>query len=254
MNTIGNIHNEPHVVLHQHDGHPVFDHRTNDAIKLIGLDGVATGGGFVEQQNGRFAGERSCDLKPLERAVRQRACRSVGFRFQADPRKGGASRLTRAPILPIHEGKMQELRQYTSGFMSMTADHDVFQRRHAKKDLQVLEGSREAATREPIRCKPRHVLSRQPHASVHRRIEPGKEVKQGGLAGAVWTDDREHQAGLDRKADLVDCAHPAECDRQPLGFEDHVRRPATTAIKLGMIPCRKKIMKPIKINPRTMCS
>ena len=99
------------------------------------------------------------------------------------------------------------------------------------------------------------VLAGKPHPALLRRIEAGDQIEQRGLAGAVRTDDREHQARRHRQAHVVDRVHAAEGDRQVLGGEDaHGRLAANAVAMVGTMPARRKIITPMTMRPSTMCS
>ncbi len=139
--------------------------------------------------------------------------------------------------------------------VTVAADHDVVERAHAEEDLQVLERAREAAPRQLLGHEAGDVLAGKPHPPLRRQVEAGHQVEQRGLAGAIRSDDREHQARLDRQAHVVDGLHAAEGDRQVLGGQDgHARLADNALASAGTMPARRKIITPMMIRPSTMCS
>ena len=91
-------------MLHQEDGCAGGGDLGDQVVDLLGLDGVAAGGGLVEEEDAGFQRQRAGDLEPLQRAVGERARLLLGGVAEADaveegagasalrPRRGGGSR------------------------------------------------------------------------------------------------------------------------------------------------------------------
>ena len=60
---VGDLHDQPDVMLDQQDGDPLVPDPSDQAAQLVNLGRIHAGGGFVEKQKPRFAGERAGDLE-----------------------------------------------------------------------------------------------------------------------------------------------------------------------------------------------
>src|SRR6266567_4919381 len=98
----------------------------------------------------------------------------------------------------------------------MAPGHDVLERGHVEKDLQVLERAPDAGSSEFVRRRAGKVTLAEDDAARARHIDAGQEVDQGRLARAVGTDDRMNRPGSGLPREIIDGAHSAEFLRQPL--------------------------------------
>src|SRR5229473_1767937 len=85
------------------------------------------------------------------------------------------------------------------------------------EDLHELEAPGHAEPGEGDRADAPDVAALEPHVALARREDTGEQVDQGGLAGAVGTDDRDELAFADGKAD------PVEGDEGPVALPEIVR-------------------------------
>src|SRR5215469_11453709 len=107
----------------------------------------------------------------------------------------------------------------------MPAEQEVLQHGGMLEEFDILEGAGNPPLGDPMRWHSGDVLVQEYQAPLGRIINPTDQVEDGGLAGPVWADDREHLARLDREADPIDRSDTAEMHRKPLGLEkDHLRR------------------------------
>ena len=81
---VRDAHDHLHVVLHQQDGGAGGGDLGDQVVDLLGLDGVAAGGGLVEEEDARLQRQRAGDLQPLQRAVGERARLLLGGVAEAD--------------------------------------------------------------------------------------------------------------------------------------------------------------------------
>jgi len=88
--------------------------------------------------------------------------------------------------------------------MHMPGDHDILQRREAAKQADVLEGSRDTFGGDAVRAHPGDVLAPIDQPAARRRDQPGDQVKQRRLAGAVWADQAEDFALAHAERDIID--------------------------------------------------
>src|SRR6266567_731287 len=98
----------------------------------------------------------------------------------------------------------------------MAPGHDVLERGHVEKDLQVLERAPDAGSGEFVRRRAGKVALAEDDAARARHIDAGQEVEQGRLARAIGADDRMNRSGSGLPREIIDGAHSAEFLRQPL--------------------------------------
>ncbi len=203
-------------MLDQHYGRAHCGEPLDKRVDLLRLGRIESGCRLVEQQHARLTGQRTRDLETLERAVRHR--RRVDPRVSFETEK--AQQLQRpftAFVLGTRKlGRVQECRQQTAALAQMAPGHDVLERGHVEKDLQVLERASDAGSGEFVRWRASEIALIEDDAARARHIDPRQQVKQGGLAGAVGADDRMDRPGSGLPRKIVDGAHSAELLRQAL--------------------------------------
>ena len=96
----------------------------------------------------------------------------------------------------------------------MMPDHDVLQRSHMAKHLEILERARQAAVRKLFRIAAGDILAAKAHVPGIRRVEPRDGVEQRGLACAVRADDGKNAPRRNLEADAVERAHAPERNRK----------------------------------------
>ncbi len=108
--------------------------------------------------------------------------------------------------------------------------HQVFQRRHAGEEADVLEGARDLGLFgnpeivQPLELDGVAVIMRELHGARGRLVEAGDAVEHGGLAGAVRSDQRGDLAPLGIEGEVVDGDDAAETHRQVVDGQDVIRR------------------------------
>src|SRR5215207_3264004 len=257
---IGDLHDELHVVLDEHDGDAAVRDLPDEPVELRRLDGVAARRRLVEEQHLGLGGERAGDLEALQRAVGQGARRRLAALAEAQEGEELFRRGARLAVLPQDGGQAEEVDQERLPLAQMAADHHVLAGGHAAEDLEVLERAREPLRGEPFGGQARHVLAGERHASAAGAVEPRDDVEERGLAGAVGADDREHLPGHGGKAHAIDGDDAPEGDADVLRDEQAhaaaraVSRGETIVIRLGTTPSRRKIMNSMMMRPSTRCS
>ena len=174
-----------HVVLDEEDGERLL-HRERPDLRehAIALSGAHPGGRFVQQQKAGLGGEREGNLQQPPIPVREQARwiaaaggepdgieQPLDGRLQAGDRVQPVARVERAPCPREHR------------------DRHVLLHRKQGKDVGDLERPGHSAADARARRPPGHVLSREHDVAVARRQLSGEEVDEGGLAGAIGTDD-----------------------------------------------------------------
>ena len=97
----------------------------------------------------------------------------------------------------------------------MGTDQDVVHDAQIAEDAAELERARDPSRRQPFRRKAGDVLPLEADIAGIGPVEPGHEIEQGGLAGAVRADDADQLALGEIEVDAVDSGEAAEAARQP---------------------------------------
>ena len=102
--------------------------------------------------------------------------------------------------------------------VGMPAEHEVFQDREAREELDVLERSGDAEAGDLVRRQARELVGYALLTGVEgdraalRVIEPAHAVEQARLAGAIGPDDRVDMPLGHREAHVLKGHHPAESE------------------------------------------
>src|SRR5438552_17757994 len=96
----------------------------------------------------------------------------------------------------------------------MRADQDVLHHAEIAEDTAKLKRAREAIARDLLRRIAGDGLPVQTDLPGIRPVEPGNQIEQGGLAGAVRADDADQIAFGEVEIDAVDGGKPAKTPRQ----------------------------------------
>ena len=188
---VGDCHDLPQFVRDQEDGDPVALQGPEDVEQTVGLLRGQHAGRLVQDQDARAAQQGLEDFDPLLQADRQPANRRVRVNLQAvggaqlrHPRAGGL-RTTGQPGAPL------------------ASQHDVFEYGHGRHQHEVLVHHADAmgdGLRGPAQTD--RLAVDQDLAAVGG-VEAVEDGDEGGLAGAVLTDDPGDGAVLDGKADIA---------------------------------------------------
>ena len=92
----------------------------------------------------------------------------------------------------------------------MRADHDVLQRRHARKHARGLECPDDPARRDPLRRLPGGIFAEEVNFTCSGRKQFGRNVEQRGLAGAIRSDQGAEAAARHRQGHIVNGVQAAE--------------------------------------------
>ena len=114
-----------------------------------------------------------------------------------------------------------------------------------EEELRNLERARDPEARDRPRRMCGDVLAEERDATGLRLQVAGRDVEEGGLAGAVRADDREVLAVDDIEIDAVGRDHAAEADDEPARAEDDVARHPMRAARAATSdepdqPCRRE--------------
>src|SRR5216117_4067838 len=217
---IGVGEDDVHVVLDLDDGlEPDAPGRRHQRFHDRGLvRGAHARRRLVEQDDLGPQRERRRDVEQLLVALRQVSGEGVEFVAQAK-QLGDLERLA------LHVAVARERREQSGAAPEPGDDGGLqgLEHREVREDVDQLERAGHAEPSEPHRPEPVDLLLLEAHRAGAGRREPGQDVDQRGLAGAVGADDRDELAGGDAEAHPVEGAELAVELPEPLGDQDHVR-------------------------------
>jgi hypothetical protein len=185
------------------------------ADQLIHLDGflrIEAGGRLVEEDHPRLHGQGAGDLQALEGTVGHGVGAGLGVLLQADEAhqlEGLAAQLgVAAGDAREAQGGLDQVAVETQ----VGTHHHVLDGAHVHADLQVLEGARHTAAGQLVRRLATDGFAIQADLAVGGFVDPGDEVEQGRLAGAIGADHGIDDACVDAEAHILHGLDAAEVD------------------------------------------
>ncbi len=172
---------------------------------------------LVEQEQHRIGRQRARDLEQALVAERQIAGKLERPIAEADacellqgfvPRPGFFGL-----VEPQRPGQEARLRP------RMHAEEDIVQKRHARANLHMLEGSRDAGAGDPALRRSRDVLALKGDATLIEMQRPREQIEHRGLARAIGADQPEYLAGRQIEADVVHGDQAAEAPPRALDLQ-----------------------------------
>ena len=222
-NFVGDVEHHVHVVLDQQDRelgielHQKLGHLGRFARRQAG-------GGLVEQQDFRIAGEAEHDFELALLAVREiadldiLAVEEVGLFEQMMGLV--VDFLVRRQEAPHHEFRRPQ---------ALDRQQHIVEHGQFGKQAGDLEGARHAERGAPVARPVGDVLAEQQHLSGGHRIDAGDQIEQRGLAGAVRADDGLAVARHDAQRDVARGLQAAEALAQALELENRNSPPFTAS-------------------------
>ncbi len=206
---VGDIADDIHVVLDEHHRHPVVPQRFDVTQQALRQGRIDAGHGLVQHHHRRFGHQRASHLQQLALPPGQRPGGIIGLRGQTEPVEqfpGAPGDLAfLRPPRPRQQGGADPL----AALMACPETH-VVEHTHPRQRLRQLEGPHHPPPRHPVRMSaPQIVTVERPRPGVGA-IEPGEQVEQGGLPGAVRSDQTRDTATLDLEVLDVDGLEAAE--------------------------------------------
>ena len=113
------------------------------------------------------------------------------------------------------------LAERTGMAAQMRADRDVFQHRHVRHQLDVLERAGDAEFCHFLRWRVVDAPAEHGDLAAGLGEHAGDQVEGRALAGAVRADQRDDLAGLDVERDVVDGDHAAELFSRVIDLQQH---------------------------------
>ena len=170
---VGNFHHHRHVVLDQQDRRAVVSaDREQELAQRGAFARVQSGCRLVETEQGRFGTHRTRDFEPALIAVRQITRGVVGALQQSnaiEPASGQIDRLLFGRAPGWHADQPEKGQARSAHQRVVLRHHQVFERGHAGKQPDVLEGARDfckfrnAEIVQTLELDGSAVIMRQPH-------------------------------------------------------------------------------------------
>ena len=201
---VGMGEDDVHAVLgEQHADRLLVREPARQRHQFVPLARRHAGGRLVHQQQARPVGERDRQLDPLDVAVGQHAGRALALLGHADARQqrvglGAELRPRRAPEAE-HAARVRE-----QGELHVLAHGE------RGEGLGDLERATDAFAPDRLGLQADQLAAGEPHRAGVGSELAADHVEAGRLAGAVGPDQRQHLAGGEVEADVVDGANAAE--------------------------------------------
>ena len=190
-------------------------------VRSCGLVGVHAGGGLIQQQQLGFGGQGARDLEPALQAIGQilggHICIGAAQAHEFEQIQGLGMRLG----FFLH-GRLgvEDLAQQVGVQADMLADQHILDGGHIGEQANVLERAGDPQGRHLERLEPGDVMAVEDQLAGRDRIDAGHAVEEGGLAGAVRTDEAGDHAFFDDEIHVVDGGQAAERLGYFTGFEE----------------------------------
>ena len=205
LDPVADVHDQRHVVIdEEHAGVVLVADRAHDLGERRHLGLGQPGGRLVHEHEPRLGRERARDAEPPLVAVRQRARGELGVR---DELQRLEQRVRATPCLA------------RSGTDAERGDLDVLAHREPAERAAVLERAREAGAPASVRSPARDVAPFELDRPLVREVEPGEDVHERRLAGAVRADQPDHLVAVELERDVAERLHPGEGTRDAGGPE-----------------------------------
>ena len=158
--------------------------------------------GLVEQQEARLRDQRAGDLQPSAVGVGEAVGEVVDAREQAvleEAQRGEAPR-ARGLLLVGDPARPGDGTPQPGALVTVAADQDVLEHRHALEDAARLKGAGDAEGRDLMRRARLEGHAAEEHAALVRDLEAAQAVEERGLAGAVGADEPDDLVLAEREA------------------------------------------------------
>ena len=99
-------------------------------------------------------------------------------------------------------------------------DEHVLEHGHGREELDVLKRPRDPPANDPMRRRAQKALTVEGDLAGVRPVEPGDQIEERGLAGAVRPDQACDLAALDAERDVIDGDDTAKAPRHVLEREE----------------------------------
>src|SRR5262249_34100756 len=172
----------------------------------------------------RVRGERAGELDALLGAEWQAGDGLVGDLFEIEIGEDLVNLPVHRRLAMTDPDELQRVRDDVAAGAGMGANADIVEHRKIGKQRNVLEGSADADLRDAVRRARQDAHAFHQNVAGARLIEPGEAVEQGGLAGAVRSDQAEDLPLEHVEGDAVERDDAAEMDADVADGEQGILR------------------------------
>jgi hypothetical protein len=205
---VAQAHRDLHIVLNQHNGHPLFSEASHQRTLCRNLTVAQPREGFVQEHDEGAASQRPGDLKTPQQPQRE-VPRDLGL---VTGQIGERQELSCGRDM-IGAVVTAEERPPSGAVTCADASEDVLEHRQLAEGSNDLEGPADPATCDVGGSTSVEPLAIKSDLPRRRRKDRGQEVEERRLAGPIGSDDANDLAARDVKVDAVDRRQSAE----PLG-------------------------------------
>src|SRR5262245_58456377 len=217
---------DSHVVLDQDHRAPLADHRRYEPHHPRGFLVGEPRRGLIQEEQTRLSGERDRDAQQLLDPQRQVTSHLVPVPGDAKELQMAQGSPVEIMLLAAEARRSDESSDEATWHVAMEPLADVVERGELGEQRDLLERARHSSARERMAREPGNVAAVEDHVSGGRRECTCDDVEEGGLAGAVRTDEADELPRLDGEVDTVECAQPAELLRDVPYLENGAHRSA----------------------------
>ena len=210
------------LVRDENDAHAALLQRAHDGEEALRLLRRQHGSRLVEDEDVGVTIKRLDDLDALLHAHRQVLDQSIGIDGQAV--LAGDFEDARARGLAVEEGAAHAL----------VAQHDVLGDCEHRHQLEVLVHHADAQRDGVVGVADADLAAVDEDFALVRAVEAVDDVHQGGFAGAVFAQQAQHLALVQRQVDVVVGQHAGEAPGQPANLE--YRRRLAHTLRLAPRP------------------
>jgi hypothetical protein len=208
-------------VFDQKNRHPFFDKRAKEFLDLATSLPVHPGHGFVEQQEAGFQGQRAGNFQPSSLSVRETSGGGIPSAVNPYPCQACHGLTPAPPFLTHCRGQVEQARQKIPLAPEVLSGNDVLQAGHSREKPDVLKSPRNSHGGNTV-CR-QHVnrLSGEQHAPGIGFGETAQYIYEGGLAGAVRTDEPMDRSGRDGKRNTRERTYAPERSSYIFDLKQH---------------------------------
>ena len=202
--------------------------------QLLEQGAVHAGGDLIQQDDARLGHHGAAQFQKLLLTAGEIAGRFVHHmgKIEKIQNLAGTGAHLRLPV--AHQRGAKPGGQQALAGLMRRHDHEVFQRGHGCEGMGNLKGAHKPLVKEHMGGKAGDVLTVKKDPARIRAIEPGNDVEQRGLAGAIGADEAGDRACLHLQRTVIDGAHAPETQ----GHVDHLQRGRHGRPSSSLVTCQ----------------
>ena len=201
---------EAHIVLDQEHAFAISSEAPENFGQRVAFDIVHAGDRFVEQDEIGLGRQRPHHLDPALMAVGQAAGRIIGLAGHVETVEQLEGAAPEVGDFPRGGRQAEQRGERRRALVAVEADHHVVDDAGLAQQADVLEGSSETGTADFVGRRVGDVGFADMDGAIADRQHAGDHVDDGGLAGAVRTDQPGDLAGRNLQIGVLRGDHAAE--------------------------------------------